>query len=67
MYDYKQMIIEWVDTEYCYLWHTKEYINIMRNIDKIVKNVFPKIDDNMTLEQELDVVWKEINKYKECD
>lgn len=65
MEEYKKMIIEWIDSEYCYLWDTKEYINIMRNIDKIVNKVFPKINDSMTLEKEMDVVWEEINKYKE--
>lgn len=63
--DYKEMVKEWIDTEYTYLWETEEYKNIMRNIDKIVKNVYPKITDDLTLEQEMDIVWNEIDKYKE--
>lgn len=61
---YKDMIIEWVETEYQGLEDTNEFKNIMKNIDKIVKNVFPKIDNNLTIEEELNIVWEEINKYK---
>lgn len=64
MEDYKEMIIEWVDTEYCYLWDTQEYINIMRNIDKISTDAYKKVNDDMSLEEEMDVVWNEIDKYK---
>lgn len=63
--NYKKMIIEWIDTEYTNLWDTFEYKNIMKNINKIVKNVFPKINDSLTLEEEMNIVWNEINKYKE--
>ena len=63
--EYKKMIIEWIDTEYTNLWDTFEYKNIMKNINKIVKNVFPKIDDTLTLEEEMNIVWNEIDKYKE--
>lgn len=65
MEDYKKMIIEWVDTEYCNLWDTQEYINIMRNIDKISADAYEKVNDDMSLEEEMDVVWGEISKYKE--
>lgn len=64
MEDYKEMIIEWVNTEYCYLWDTQEYINIMRNIDKISTDAYKKVNDDMSLEEEMDVVWNEIDKYK---
>ena len=62
---YKKMIIEWIDTEYINLWDSSEYKNIMKNINKIVKNVFPKINDSITLEEEMNIVWSEIDKYKE--
>lgn len=64
MEDYKKMIIEWVDTEYCNLWDTQEYTNIMRNIDKISADAYKKVNDDMSLEEEMDVVWNEISKYK---
>ena len=64
MREYKQMVMEWIDTEYTYLWDTEEYKNIIRNIDKIVLNVYPKINDKLTLEEEMNIVWKEIDKYK---
>ena len=64
MEDYKEMIIEWVNTEYCYLWDTQEYINIMRNIYKISTDAYKKVNDDMSLEEEMDVVWNEIDKYK---
>ncbi len=64
MEDYKEMIKEWIETEYTYLWDTEEYKNITRNIDKIVLNVYPKINDKLTLEEEMNIVWNEINKYK---
>lgn len=65
MKEYKQMIVEWIDTEYCKLWDTEEYINIMKNIDKIISNAYKKVNDTMTLEEEMDVIWNEIDKYKE--
>ena len=64
MKEYKEMIKEWIETEYTYLWDTEEYKNITRNIDKIVLNVYPKINDKLTLEEEMNIVWNEINKYK---
>lgn len=67
MKEYKQMIIEWIDTEYCNLWDTEEYINIMRNIDKITSEAYKKVNDTMTLEEEMDVIWNEIDKYKESE
>ena len=65
--DYKKMIIEMIDTEYCYLWDTTEYKNIMKNINKIVKNVFPKINDSLKLEEELVIIWNEIDKYRSVE
>ena len=64
MREYKEMIIEWVETYYQGEEDTKEYQNIMKNINNITFNVFPKITDDITLEEELDIVWNEIDKYK---
>ena len=46
MREYKQMVIEWVDTEYCNLWDTQEYKNIMKNIYIVSKEeLFENLKD----------------------
>ena len=64
MREYKQMIIEWIDTEYQGYEDTQEYKDIMKNINNIVCEVFPNVNDGLALEEEMDLVWCTIDKYK---
>lgn len=68
MQEYKEMIIEWVDTEYQQIPSNtdtyEEYKNIMAHIDDIVKNVYPKIKYVSNLEKEMNIVWEEIERWK---
>lgn len=62
--EYEEMIIEWVETEYQNVQDMTEYNNIMKHIYDITFNVLPKINDNTTLEEEMEIVWKEIDRWK---
>lgn len=64
MREYKQMVIEWVNNEYQDYENTQEYENIMKNINNIIIDVYPKINDKLTLEEEMELVWSTIEKYK---
>lgn len=59
--DYKQTIIEMVETEYegC---ENDNYDIIMQNIDMITQNVLDKLNDNTDLEEELKIIWEEIDR-----
>lgn len=64
MREYKQMVIEWVNNEYQDYENNQEYENIMKNINNIIIDVYPKINDKLTLEEEMELVWSTIEKYK---
>lgn len=67
MREYKQMVIEWINTEYQGYEDTQEYKDIMKNIDNIVYEVYPDIHDGLALEEEMDLVWCTIDKYKNLE
>ena len=39
----------------------------MKNIDNIVADVYPDINDGLALEEEMDLVWCTIDKYKNLE
>jgi hypothetical protein len=67
MRNYKQMVIEWVNTDYQGYEDTQEYKDIMKNINNIVYEVFHEVNDGLALEEEMDLVWCTIEKYKNLE
>lgn len=63
--EYKQHIIDIININYKGKENTLEYKNIMKNINKIIKNVYPELKDLCYIEQEVKVIFKELKKYKE--
>ena len=65
MKEYKQTIIEYIDTEYQGLEDTKEYKNIIKNIDSIVEKAYKKLKHINNLEDEIKMVWDIVKEMKE--
>lgn len=68
--EYKETIKEMIEEEYGDTEdlegeELKEYKNIMKNLNKITKNVYKQLYDYMDTEEELNIIWNEIDKYKE--
>lgn len=63
--EYKQHIINIININYKGLENTEEYKKIMKNINKIVNNIYSDLKETIYIEQEVKIIWNEINKYKE--
>ena len=63
--EYKQHIIDIININYKGKENTLEYKNIMKNINKILKNVYPELKETTYIEQEVKILFKEIKKYNE--
>ena len=63
--EYTQHIINIININYKGLENTEEYKKIMKNINKIVNNIYSDLKETIYIEQEVKIIWNEINKYKE--
>ncbi len=67
MEDYKRIIIERINTKYQGLGNTKEYKNIIKNIDNITKIAYKLSKYISDSEDEDKMIWDVIKEFEEDD